>query len=426
MNLNIFKQVLRAPEWQYYFARFFFRQFYKQKGLQIASSLAYTTLLALVPLLTVMFSFLGGLPVFENVGETIQTYIFNNFVPAFGETVLEYLRSFSRQASQLTVTGVAFLFVIALMLMATIDNALNSIWHIRSQRNPIARFLVYWAILTMGPILLGIGMFSTSYILSLPALSDMDTGFGLKERLLSWLPFITTSIAFTILYILIPNCFVLRRHAIIGGVIAAVLFELAKYGFGFYVRAMTGFQTIYGALSVIPMFLIWIYTSWVVLLLGAHITYCLSAFRLELEKRGMKDHDWSFDEVYQVIKLLWLGQKEGKSVSGVDVRKGGVKIPQHQVNEIMGCLQAANWVHATGSGYWILSRDMDEVSMLDLVKIIPKPLPMEGKGSGSRDGEIVQEIFEKYREVLQDNLNIPLSNLLQRETPPELENSVNN
>jgi membrane protein len=417
MNLNIFKQVLRVPEWYLYFTRFFFRQFYKQKGLQIASYLAYATLLALVPLLTVMFSFLGGLPVFENVGETIQTYIFNNFVPAFGETVLAYLTSFSRQASQLTVTGVALLFVIALMLMATIDNALNSIWHIRSQRNPVARFLVYWAILTMGPILLGVGMFSTSYILSLPAVSDVDASFGLKERLLSWLPFITTSIAFTILYILIPNCFVLRRHAMIGGIVAAVLFELAKYGFGFYVKAMTGFQTIYGALAVIPIFLIWIYTSWVVLLLGAHITYCLSAFRLDLEKRGIKDHEWSFNEVYQVIHLLWLAQKEGKSVSGVDVRKGGIKIPQHQVNEIMGCLQIGNWVHATGTGNWILSRDMDEVSILDLVKIIPKPIPMESRGSAAHlDQAKLDGIFERYREVLHANLEIPLSELLQQET----------
>ena len=211
----------------------------------------------------------------------------------------------------------------------------------------------------------------------------------------------------------------------IGGVIAAVLFELAKYGFGIYVRAMTGFQTIYGALAVIPIFLIWIYTSWVVLLLGAHITYCLSAFRLDLEKRGMKDHDWSFYEVYQVIHLLWLAQKEGKSVSGVDVRKGGIRIPQHQVNEIMGYLQTANWVQATGNGNWILSRDMDEVSILDLVRIIPRPLPMESMGTDTLRGqEKLGELFERYQELLQENLEIPLSELLQKETSPVVEEEV--
>ncbi|MGY8815691.1 MAG: YihY family inner membrane protein [Gammaproteobacteria bacterium] len=199
------------------FHSIFFRQFYQQRGLQIASSLAYATLLALVPLITVMFGFLGGLPLFENMGNTIQTYIFNNFVPAFGETVLTYLKGFSQKASQLTVTGLVMIFFIALMLMATIDNAFNSIWHIRNRRNPVARILVYWAILTMGPILLGVGMFSSSYLLSLPLISGVEASFGLKERLLTWLPFLTTSMAFTILYILIPNCFVLRRHALAGG-----------------------------------------------------------------------------------------------------------------------------------------------------------------------------------------------------------------
>src|SRR5690606_1670964 len=124
--------------------------------------------------------------------------------------------------------------------------------------NPVARFLVYWAILTMGPLLLGVGLFSTSYLFSLPLISGVDTTFGVKERLLSWLPFMTTSIAFTIIYILIPNCVVLRRHALVGGIAAAILFELAKYGFGIYVRTMPGYQTIYGALAVIPIFLIWI------------------------------------------------------------------------------------------------------------------------------------------------------------------------
>ena len=401
-------------EWVYYFTRFSFRQFYQQRGLQIASSLAYATLLALVPLITVMFGFLGGLPVFENAGDTIQTYIFNNFVPAFGETVLAYLQTFSQKASQLTITGLVMIFFIAIMLMATIDNAFNTIWHIRNRRNPVARFLVYWAILTMGPLLVGVGMFSTSYILSLPAISDVDSGLGLKERFLSWLPFLTTSIAFTILYILIPNCFVLRRHAMVGGVTAALLFELAKYGFGIYVRDIANFETIYGTLAIVPIFLIWIYTSWVVLILGAHITFCLSAFKFSSEKRGMKDHVWSFSDVYQVIYLLWIAQKEGKSMSSYEIRRGGVKAPQYQINEIMGHLQNASWVQSTGSGHWMLSRDMDEVSAMDFVKIVPRPLPLDTENQNTGAPPLGFEFLLKdFQETLGKNLGIPLSQLLQ-------------
>jgi membrane protein len=414
MNLRFFRRLKRMFEWVFYFTRFFFRQFYQQRGLQIASSLAYATLLALVPLITVMFGFLGGLPLFENVGNTIQIYIFNYFVPAFGDTVLAYLTSFSQKASQLTVTGLAMIFFIALMLMANIDNAFNSIWHIRNRRNPVARFLVYWAILTMGPVLLGVGMFSTSYLISLPLISGVEASFGVKERLLSWLPFLTTSMAFTILYILIPNCFVLRRHALVGGISAAVLFEMAKYGFGIYVKAMPGFQTIYGALAVIPIFLVWIYTSWVVLILGAHITFCLSAFRFSSEKIGKKDHDWSFDEVYNAIYLLWMAQKKGETLSSYDIRKGGMNTPQHQINEIMSYLLSSNWVQNTGSGNWILSRDMDEVTILDLVKIVPRPLPMEQTSSAvvSGTGDL-GELLNSYQNTLEQNLGTSVSKLLK-------------
>ena len=220
--------------WLFYFSRFSTRQFYHQRGFQIAASLAYATLLALVPLITVMFGFLGGLSVFENMGDSIQAFIFNNFAPTFGDSVRHYLDEFSQKASKLTTTGIIVLVAIALMLMATIDSALNSIWHVRRRRNPVARFLVYWAVISLGPILLGIGLVSTSYILSTSVVSEVDVSLGVdfKNKLLSSLPFLTTSVAFTLIYVLIPNCYVSRRNALIGGVIAAVLFELAKYGFG--------------------------------------------------------------------------------------------------------------------------------------------------------------------------------------------------
>ncbi len=414
LDVKHLQRVKRSFEWLFYFVRFAFRQFYNQQGLQIAASLSYTTLLALVPLATVSFTFLRGQPVFESLGSSVQTYIFTNFVPAFGETILEYLSSFSLKASQLTITGLLVLFVVALMMMATIDNALNSIWHVRNRRNSIARLLVYWAILTMGPLLLGVGLFSTSYLLSLPMLNNVNGGMDVQTIFLAWLPFITTTAAFTILYILIPNCFVLKRHALVGGIIAAILFELAKYGFGMYVKTVPSFETIYGALAVMPIFLIWIHTSWVVVLLGAHITFCLSAFRMSSEKLGRKIHDWSFKEVYQIIYALWQTQKEGKSMSYIDMKRKGVTTPQHQINEIMGCLHAHNWVHATGSGRWLLSRDLDEATLLDLHRIIPKPLSEERlveTPSGKLEG--LEGLLFRYQQSLEDHLSIPVSTLLK-------------
>ncbi len=361
-----------------------------------------------------MFGFLGGLPVFDQLGDKVQSYIFSNFVPSFGESVLDYIGRFSDKASQLTITGLTMLFIIALMLMAPIDNALNSIWHVRNRPNPVSRFLVYWAILTLGPLLVGIGLFSSSYILALPAISGVDSSFGLKEQLLSWLPFLTTSAAFTIFYVLIPNCFVLRRHALIGGVIAAILFELAKYGFGFYGKAMPGFQTIYGALAIIPIFLIWIYVSWVILLLGAHITFCLSSFRFASERSGRKDHQWTFEDVYQIINLLWEMQKIGKTLTYSNMRKHGIKTPQYQVNEIMGYLQSAQWVHGTNNDNWILARDMDQVTVLDLHRIIPRQLPNKASRDNSDASlEKLNDVLDCYHEYTEKSLAVPIAEIIK-------------
>lgn len=413
MNYPSIKWTRRQCEWLFYFTRYFFRQFVRQRGMQIAAFLAYTTLLSLVPLLTVMVTFLGGLPMFDRVNDAIQTFIFSNFVPNFGETIREYLSTFSSKASQLTITGLVALFVIALMLMNTIDGALNTIWHVHNRRGPVSRFLIYWAVLTLGPLLLGIGLLSTSYLLSLPLVSGVGgSGYDLKAHLLSWLPFLTTSVAFTLLYVLIPNCYVMGRHAILGGIAAAALFEIAKIGFGVYVRTVPTHE-IYGALAVIPIFLIWIYLSWVIVLLGAHITFCLSAFRLGPEKAGRREMDWDFIEVFRIVVLLWRMQKEGRSLGFNVMRRHGIRIPQYHFNEIMELLQQASWVEMTSRGAWLLSRDLDDVSMLDLHRIIPRPLPYTvPERSVDRELDGLYAVLHDYRARLEDCLAVPLSEVV--------------
>jgi membrane protein len=417
MENKLINSIQHAFLWLFYFSRFSVRQFYHQRGLQIASSLAYATLLALVPLVTVMFGFLGGLSVFEDMGDSVQTFIFNNFAPAFGDSIRQYLNEFSQKASKLTTTGVVILVLIALMLMATIDSALNTIWHVRHRRNPVARFLVYWAIISLGPILLGIGLVSTSYLLSTSVVSGVDVslGFELKKHLLSSIPFLTTSVAFTLIYVLIPNCYVSRKNALIGGVIAAVLFELAKYGFGIYVKSVPTYEAIYGAIAIIPTFLIWMYMSWVIVILGAHITFCLSAFRMEFEKKVTRGSDWTFVDAYKLVCGLWRAQKEGLPLSSLKMKKYGIKLPQFQVNEIMELLLAANWVQRGAGGSWLLCRDLAEVSVLDLYNIIPKRLPMNiPKPSGDSWTKYLHQYLSKHNDDMEVLLSLPLRDLLMQ------------
>ena len=267
---------------QIIFARtsYILRHFYLSNGMQVASSLAFTSLLSFVPLLTVMFGLFGEISVLQNFSTLIQNFIFANFVPEFGQTIEQYIYIFSTKASQLTISGSVFLVLIAMMLLATIDNSFNRIWKIKKKRNPIKRILIYFSLLIIGPLLIGIGLALTSYLLSIPVIADVDTTFNVKTHLLGWLPFLMTSIAFILLYILVPNCYVYKKYAVSAGVICAILFELAKYGFGIYVKEMSGYENIYGALAILPLFLVWIYISWVIILFGAHITFCLSSFYL--------------------------------------------------------------------------------------------------------------------------------------------------
>ena len=273
---------------QIIFARtsYILRHFYLSNGMQVASSLAFTSLLSFVPLLTVMFGLFGEISVLQNFSTLIQNFIFANFVPEFGQTIEQYIYIFSTKASQLTISGSVFLVLIAMMLLATIDNSFNRIWKIKKKRNPIKRILIYFSLLIMGPLLIGIGLALTSYLLSIPVIADVDTTFNVKTHLLGWLPFLMTSIAFILLYILVPNCYVYKKYAVSAGVICAILFELAKYGFGIYVKEMSGYENIYGALAILPLFLVWIYISWVIILFGAHITFCLSSFYLDTANKS--------------------------------------------------------------------------------------------------------------------------------------------
>lgn len=411
--INILKLKLTTL---FYFCRFFLRHFYNLRGMQTASSLAYTTLLSIVPLITVMFGLFGSISVFSDFSEAVQDFVFANFVPEFGWTIQGYLLDYSDKASKLTITGIMVLVVIAIMLMATIDNAFNRIWIVKNKRNPVARLLVYWAVLTMGPVLIGFGLASTSYILSLPVVVDVNSSWNLKARLLSWLPFFTTSVAFSLLYILIPNCFVSKKHAFIGGFICAVLFEFAKYGFGIYVREMPGYENIYGAVAIIPLFLIWIYVSWMIVLFGAHITFCLSSFRLNDEIEHRSKGGWTFIDALRVLELLYKGQRAGKTLSIAEIRKSSVSLPQFEMNELLEHLKRKKWVNQSPSGEWLLSKDMKEASLYDLHKVLPVRLPIAANDFGhDKLSDRLKTQLASHQQETAEHLSLSIHDFLQEE-----------
>lgn len=419
--MDIDKQKEQLKDWfvkGIYFARFFGRQFNDTRGMQTASSLAYTTLLSIVPLLAVMFGLFGKIPLLQGVSTAIQEFMFANFVPQFGEALQGYLGQFSSNASRLTFSGSMILVLIALMLMATIENAFNRIWFVTRKRNPVSRLLVYWAVLTMGPLLIGIGMASTSYILSLPLLNELDSSLNLSARLISFLPFLTTSIAFSLIYILIPNCFVIKKNAFISGVLAAILFELAKYGFGIYVRTMTSYQNIYGAVAIIPLFLIWIYVSWIIVLFGAYMSFCLTSFRLQDEIENRSKGGWRFMDALRVISYLYQAQRTGFTVSIPDLRRDAIKLPHYQLNALLETLEHAGWVNQSSNGQWLLSRDMTETTLYDLHKVLPVKLPVtDTELDKDRLARKIKLRLDSHRQGLKTSLSETIDVFLKAEAP---------
>jgi membrane protein len=261
----------------------------RKKGIHVdAGYLSYVTLMSLVPLMVVMISVMTAFPIFSELQQVIESFVYQNFVPTSGDVVRQYINGFVGNASKMSAVAISFLFLFALLLISAIDKTLNKIWRVNKKRRVITSFSMYWMVLTLGPILVGSSIAVTSYIVSLASLGDYDI-FGVANLLLRALPLLASACAFLILYMVVPNKTVLFKHAFSGALLAAILFELAKKGFAFYVVQLPSYQAIYGALAIIPILFLWVYLSWLVTLIGALFIVSLEEFNtLPVDKKRME------------------------------------------------------------------------------------------------------------------------------------------
>jgi membrane protein len=263
-----------------HFCRFLWQRFLDDKCFETAGALSYTTLVSLVPLTVAVFAMFSAFPVFQGARTTLVDFVFDNFVPAAGETVQNAIQSFADNASKLTGISILVMLFSALSMMISIEDRLNQIWRVHKARGWGSRLLLYWAALTLGPILVVGGIAVTSYVTALPLLQGAATQInGIGHSLFSVLPFTVTFFTLWLLYAVVPNCKVSQRDAVIGATLGAVLFEIVRWGFTLFVRHAQTYQQIYGAaLAAIPIFLLWIYLSWVIVILSASIAASVSAF----------------------------------------------------------------------------------------------------------------------------------------------------
>jgi membrane protein len=242
-----------------------------------AGHLAYVSLLSLVPFIMVFFTILSAFPVFAEARGDLEAVIFGNLLPQASDQLQQYMAKFIGNASGMGAVGIASLVVVALLLISNIDKTLNLIWQAKSERPMIFTFAIYWMVLTLGPLLIGSSVLVSSYLVSLATYADEYTP-GLATILLKTVPFIASISAFFLVYMLVPNKRIKSPYAFTGAFFAAVLFELSKKAFAFYITSFPSYQLIYGALAVIPILFLWVYLSWIVVLLGAELTHVLEVY----------------------------------------------------------------------------------------------------------------------------------------------------
>ena len=255
----------------------FVNNFKKERIHVTAGYLSYVTLMSLVPLMVVMLSVMTAFPIFSEIRELIENFVYQNFVPASGDVVQEHITGFVSNASKMSAVAITALFIFAMLLISAIDKCLNKLWRVDEKRRVITSFSMYWMVLTLGPVLVGSSLVLSSYILSMVSLGDYDL-LGLTNVLVRALPLVASTTAFFILYMVVPNKVIPAKFAIAGAVLAAVLFEVAKKSFAIYVTQLPSYQAIYGALSSIPILFLWVYLSWLVVLVGALFTVSLEDF----------------------------------------------------------------------------------------------------------------------------------------------------
>ncbi|MBD8253350.1 virulence factor BrkB family protein [Pantoea agglomerans] len=243
-----------------------------------AGNLAYVSLLALVPLIAVVFALFAAFPVFSDISVQLKHFVFTNLMPAAGNTLQRYLEQFVANVNRMTAVGAVGLIVTALLLMHSVDTALNTIWRSNKKRPMVYSFAVYWMILTLGPLLAGASLAISSYLLSLRWINATGVT-SLVDQMLRIFPLLLSWLAFWLLYSIVPTQRVPPRDALIGALVAGALFELGKKGFALYVTMFPSYQLIYGVLAVIPILFLWVYWTWCIVLLGAEITVALADYR---------------------------------------------------------------------------------------------------------------------------------------------------
>ncbi len=395
------------------FVLFVIRRFEADRCREQAGSLTYTTLFAVVPMLTVFLVIISSIKALEPARQQLQYLIYSNFLPRTTIAFDKALNAFTDKSSNLTIIGILFLFITTVMMLTSIETVFNRIWRVRETRGGIIGFMRYWTIISLGPILLGSAFVISSAVASLNILSNNFAGYEVDGEFIFWgISFALTILGFFILNWTIPNRSVPIKAALIAGTFSAVVFELLKNLFGFIMSNFTSYEIVYGAFAAVPIFLLWIFLSWNIVLLGVEISYALTAFNT-----GKEPKRHPIIMFLDLLELFYHKQQRGESVSDEEalVVLGRDEIGRWPTYVLM--LEKQNLVKRTDDNEYVLARNLSQVDFWSFYTQLPYPLPRRNDVANIRaDDEWMKRLgpaLVESDDYLAAKLSIPLSTIFE-------------
>jgi membrane protein len=370
------------------FARYSLHRFLADGCFAASGALSYTALVSLVPLAVIAFGSLSAFPIFAKVHDELVALVFRTLVPSIGEQAAWWFRTFADSAAQTTAIGVAGIAATGILLLVTVEDQLNLIWRVTSPRPWVQRILAYWTLITLGPLLIGISLSLSTYF----EIAARQVGFG--QEAVAWfasswlhgvarlLPAVLEFVALTLLYCLIPNCAVRWRDGALGALIAAIAIEILKVGFSIYIGASSFYQTVYGALAIIPIFLFWMYISWMAVLLGAVVAAALPNWRIDERVGTLPSGGVRLGFSLALIASLARAQRRGEARS-TPALAAELGVATTVIDEHMRPLADAGFTAHTQEGCWVLSWAPESATLHDLYEALH--LPLAGRWMGQAD-----------------------------------------
>ncbi|MBC7905850.1 MAG: YihY family inner membrane protein [Rhodospirillaceae bacterium] len=396
------------------FVRYVAGRFNKDRAASMAASLSYTSLLSLVPLLAIALAMLAAFPVFDSIRKDLMTMAFQNFVPSVGSVVQTQVDRFMANAGKLTAAGVVGLVFTAVMLLVTIEDCFNRLFRVARQRSALSKLLVYWTVLTLGPLLIGASLSLQGY---LTAAKKWELTQVISPVIAMPLPFVLSALAFTGLFAAIPNRRVRLKDALIGGIVAALLFAGLRWGFAIYITSSKAYTNLYGAVAAVPIFLFWMFLSWAVVLIGAEVTAALPEWRAgyhqaERRAQGARRLTLALD----VLALLLKASLE--ATQGLSRRDllDATAVSERDLSPVLRRLCSTGFAAPLVGSRFLLARDLQAATLDDLIVALELELTLDDAIATSSPWRAkVEERITAARQAHRETLCVPLRGMLTAE-----------